>query len=251
MKRLNKVKAPISAEGITQGKIYDVICSTPNDITEYHFTIVDDNGIYAKCDLNNCEKLGGDNWISVSIETGYIPDITEVQINWDSLSKREREKCLEILSKNNCKIWENKHALESASNISYLRKVKIGDEWFVNDKSDDYIEINYEEFISYYDEQETLGKALNKLVAAVTEQPIEEEEISKNCKGIYNPQAHYDNSKGSLYKIASERGWNSYIFDIVKRLERGGKKDPLEQEINKSIDVLKVWLQDVEQESKN
>ena len=73
--------------------------------------------------------------------------------------------------------------------------------------------------------------------------------LEDNSDGIevFNPQPHYDNSKGSLYKVATERGWNSYIFDVVKRLERGGKKDPLKQEIEKSIDVLKVWLQDIKQ----
>lgn len=61
----------------------------------------------------------------------------------------------------------------------------------------------------------------------------------------FNPQPHYDNSKGSLYKVATERNWNAYIFDVVKRLERGGKKDPLKQEIQKSIDVLKIWLDEL------
>lgn len=59
--------------------------------------------------------------------------------------------------------------------------------------------------------------------------------------------AHYDNSKGSLYFIAQQRGWNPYIFDVVKRLERGGKKDPLKQEIEKSIFVLQLWLKEHEQ----
>src|SRR5690606_1705155 len=49
----------------------------------------------------------------------------------------------------------------------------------------------------------------------------------------FNPKPYYDNSKGSLYKVATERGWNAYLFDLVKRLERGGKKDPLKQEIEK------------------
>lgn len=63
---------------------------------------------------------------------------------------------------------------------------------------------------------------------------------------VFNPQPHYDNSKGSLYKVATERGWSAYTFDVVKRLERGGKKDPLRQEIEKSIDVLKIWLNELE-----
>lgn len=57
---------------------------------------------------------------------------------------------------------------------------------------------------------------------------------------------YYDNSKGSLYKIAEQRGWNSYVFDVVKRLDRGGKKDPLKQEIEKSIAVLNLWLTELE-----
>lgn len=63
---------------------------------------------------------------------------------------------------------------------------------------------------------------------------------------VFNPQPYYDNSRGSLYKVAMERGWSSYIFDVVKRLERGGKKDPLRQEIEKSIDVLKIWLNEID-----
>lgn len=62
---------------------------------------------------------------------------------------------------------------------------------------------------------------------------------------VFNPQPHYDNSNGSLYKVATERKWNAYLFDVVKRLERGGKKDPLKQEIEKSIDVLKIWLNEL------
>lgn len=56
---------------------------------------------------------------------------------------------------------------------------------------------------------------------------------------------YYNNDNGSLYKVATERGWNSYLFDIVKRLERGGKKDPLTQEIDKTINVLKLWKEEL------
>lgn len=68
--------------------------------------------------------------------------------------------------------------------------------------------------------------------------------MSKENK-VFNPQPHYDNTKGSLYKVGSERNWGPYLFDVVKRLERGGKKDPLKQEIEKSIDVLKIWLSEI------
>ena len=57
---------------------------------------------------------------------------------------------------------------------------------------------------------------------------------------------HYDNSKGTLYKVATERGWNSYLFDIVKRLERSEKKGEFKTDLEKSINVIKLWLQENE-----
>lgn len=52
---------------------------------------------------------------------------------------------------------------------------------------------------------------------------------------------HYDNSKGTLYKVATERGWNAYLFDIVKRLERADKKGEFESDLDKSIAVIQLW----------
>tara|TARA_R110000796_G_scaffold90263_1_gene194090 strand:- start:3393 stop:3587 length:195 start_codon:yes stop_codon:yes gene_type:complete len=52
---------------------------------------------------------------------------------------------------------------------------------------------------------------------------------------------HYNNDKGSLYKIAIERGWNAYLFDIVKRLERANKKGEFETDLNKSKLVIDLW----------
>ena len=56
-----------------------------------------------------------------------------------------------------------------------------------------------------------------------------------------NTPKHYDNTNGTLYKIAEERGWNSYLFDIVKRLERAEKKGEFNQDLEKSINVIKLW----------
>lgn len=55
---------------------------------------------------------------------------------------------------------------------------------------------------------------------------------------------HYDNSKGTLYKVATERGWNSYLFDVVKRLERAEKKGEFKSDLEKSINVIKLWLKE-------
>lgn len=68
----------------------------------------------------------------------------------------------------------------------------------------------------------------------------------ETMKGLKDAPKYYDNEKGSLYKVANERGWNPYLFDVVKRLERGGKKDPLRQEIEKTKLVLDLWLKEQE-----
>ena len=56
--------------------------------------------------------------------------------------------------------------------------------------------------------------------------------------------AHYDNDNGSLYLVAEQRGWNPYLFDIVKRLERSGKKGEFESDLNKSKVVIDIWLKE-------
>lgn len=55
---------------------------------------------------------------------------------------------------------------------------------------------------------------------------------------------HYDNSKGSLYKVANERNWNPYLFDIVKRLERANKKGEFKSDLEKSKLVIDLWLKE-------
>jgi hypothetical protein len=63
-------------------------------------------------------------------------------------------------------------------------------------------------------------------------------------KEEYEAPKHYDNTNGSLYKVATERGWNSYLFDIVKRLERANKKGEFETDLQKSKLVIDLWLQE-------
>lgn len=55
---------------------------------------------------------------------------------------------------------------------------------------------------------------------------------------------YYNNDNGSLYKIAKDRGWNPYLFDIVKRLERAEKKGEFRQDLEKTIFVVKLWLKE-------
>ena len=65
-------------------------------------------------------------------------------------------------------------------------------------------------------------------------------EAAESSEEIVTP-SHYDNSKGALYKVAQERGWSPYLFDIVKRLERSEKKGEFNTDLDKSIAVIQLW----------
>jgi len=57
---------------------------------------------------------------------------------------------------------------------------------------------------------------------------------------------HYNNDNGSLYKIAVERGWNAYQFDIVKRIDRALKKGQFKDDLEKTKVVIDIWLKESE-----
>ena len=92
-------------------------------------------------------------------------------------------------------------------------------------------------------------------IISYKDNPIQYDDFNEYTKEIPVPvrdyaidtPKHYDNSKGTLYKVANERNWNPYLFDIVKRLERADKKGEFESDLEKSINVIKLWLK----ESKN
>ena len=55
---------------------------------------------------------------------------------------------------------------------------------------------------------------------------------------------YYDNSNGSLYKLAYERKWNPYVYEVVKRLDRAERKGEFISDIKKSIHVLELYLKE-------
>lgn len=58
-------------------------------------------------------------------------------------------------------------------------------------------------------------------------------------------QPHYDNTNGSLYLIAKQRGWNAYQFDIVKRIDRALKKGQFKEDLEKTKFLIDLWLKEV------
>jgi hypothetical protein len=55
---------------------------------------------------------------------------------------------------------------------------------------------------------------------------------------------HYDNSNGSLYKFAEDHGLNAYEFDCIKRIVRCRKKGQFTSDIEKTIRVLNLYLEE-------
>ncbi len=65
----------------------------------------------------------------------------------------------------------------------------------------------------------------------------------------FNTPAHYDNSKGSLYQFAEDHKLNSWEFDIVKRVVRCRKKGQFIEDIDKTIELLKLYKKEYESNS--
>lgn len=120
------------------------------------------------------------------------------------------------------------------------------------EKKYNLVEISYQDFLdNVYRKKEVVGD---------TSQPKHEEEVPDYLKiaeewskegekeemDAINPQKHYDNTHGSLYKIAEKRGWCSYQFDIVKRIDRALKKGQFEEDLKKTKDLIDLWLREYE-----
>jgi len=52
---------------------------------------------------------------------------------------------------------------------------------------------------------------------------------------------HYDNKNGSLYKFAEDHNLNAWEFDIVKRIVRCRKKGQFTEDLDKTIEVIKLY----------
>ena len=60
-----------------------------------------------------------------------------------------------------------------------------------------------------------------------------------------NTPDYYDNTKGSVFKIARDRNWNGYTIDIVRRLERAELKGEFFSDIDKAIVSLELYKKEI------
>jgi hypothetical protein len=62
------------------------------------------------------------------------------------------------------------------------------------------------------------------------------------CDEVKKHDAHYENKNGSLYKFAEDHGLNAYEFEVIKRIVRCRKKGEFISDIDKTIRVLNIYL---------
>ena len=60
----------------------------------------------------------------------------------------------------------------------------------------------------------------------------------------FKPDAHYDNSNGSLYKFAQDHGLNAWEFDIIKRITRCRNKGQFKEDLEKTKRVIDLYLKE-------
>lgn len=70
-----------------------------------------------------------------------------------------------------------------------------------------------------------------------------EKKQNVNISEIKAPK-HYDNTNGSLYLFCEQNGLNAWEFDCIKRIVRCRKKGEFISDIEKTIEVLKLYIKE-------
>jgi hypothetical protein len=55
---------------------------------------------------------------------------------------------------------------------------------------------------------------------------------------------HYDNSNGSLYLFAEQNELNAWEFDVIKRIVRCRKKGQFQEDLQKTVRVIELYLKE-------
>ncbi len=64
-------------------------------------------------------------------------------------------------------------------------------------------------------------------------------------------QQHYDNSKGSLYQFAEDKGLNSWEFDMIKRIVRCRYKGNFIEDLEKTIYLANLYIHEYKDKHKS
>lgn len=109
-----------------------------------------------------------------------------------------------------------------------------------------YKEVSEDEFFEIISKEENKKEVIPE--SDKTDLSYEEEISTFMSKGfIEKTPSHYDNTNGSLYQIAKQRGWDFYQADCVKRLDRAYKKGQFREDLQKTKDLIDLWLKEMEE----
>ena len=123
-----------------------------------------------------------------------------------------------------------------------MREIKIGDKYLCKTSGfTNFIKGNIYDVVGIESNCAIFVDALNHLYYVDIDYLLKDFTDLQEVKNEITTPKHYNNENGTLYSIAEQRGWNTYLFDIVKRLERADKKGEFNQDLEKSIAVIQLW----------
>jgi len=107
--------------------------------------------------------------------------------------------------------------------------------------------VKLDEKINWRDEQVIVETWCKTLRSETSKEDADSNKLLEDCyRSVSSPlPPYYDNTHGSLYKIAEQRGWNFYQADAVKRIDRALKKGNFRQDIEKTIALLQLWVKEI------
>lgn len=77
------------------------------------------------------------------------------------------------------------------------------------------------------------------------------EKEKERINNLGSTQPHYDNTKGSIYKFCNDQKLNSWEFDIIKRVVRCRKKGQFKEDLQKTKDLIDLYLKEFTDETKS
>lgn len=142
--------------------------------------------------------------------------LENVQVDCRYLTNDQIDEIADVFEKAGYKVWDDDCALD-VSDFNYLLEF-TGSEVFVSVGSEEKITITYEKFMELFAEPQY--------------------EVTGST------QPHYDNTNGSIYKFCNDQKLNSWEFDIIKRVVRCRKKGLFKEDLQKTKDLIDLYLKE-------
>lgn len=177
-----------------------------------------------------------------------------IQVDCRVLTEEHINRMKEVVIQEGYTLWNHKIAFELNNEVCYFVKNETDNDFLLSIFSENKTTITYEKFMELFGSEESnFKKLVDVLNEELTEEAYKETEyevkyIAEKPKqyqiGIdtFNPQPHYNNENGSLYKIATDLGLNHWEFDIFKRLVRCRKKNQFKEDLQKIKDTIDIYL---------